>query len=71
MFNLQCTLDIIEAAKSDKSFDQKNAVAIADLYGRSVEDVQQDIIVKRKMIADKKKAESSLNDLKTQLDKYI
>ena len=51
MFNLQCTLDIIEAAKSDESFDQVNAVAIADLYGRSVEDVQQDIIVKRKMIA--------------------
>jgi hypothetical protein len=71
MFNLQCTLDIIEAAKSDTNFDQTNAIAIADLYGRSVEDVQQDIIVKRKMIADKKKAESSVNDLKTQLDKYI
>ena len=71
MFTLQFTLDVIEAAKSDKSFDQANAVAIADLYGRSVGYVKKDIIVKRKMIADKKKAESSLNDLKTQLDKYI
>ena len=69
MFNLQYTLDVIEAAKSDSFFDDHNAMDIADIYGRCPEHVERDIIKKREEIKAVKEAKKSLSVLKNERDK--
>tara|TARA_B100001094_G_scaffold312723_1_gene349700 strand:+ start:7806 stop:8021 length:216 start_codon:yes stop_codon:yes gene_type:complete len=69
MFNLQFILDIIEAAKADKNYDEVNAVEIANLYGRDLQEVKDDIIVKRAHLEEVKKSKESLKVLKGELDK--
>jgi len=69
MFNLQLTLDIIEAAKSDRNYDNVNAVEIANLYGRDPQDIKNEIIVKRKQLEEVKEARKSLSAFKNELDK--
>jgi len=69
MFEIWYIMDIIEAAKSDKNFDNSNAMEIADLYGRDPKDVENDIICKRAHLEEVKKSKESLKVLKGELDK--
>lgn len=69
MTNLDYIYDVIDAAKLDKAYDEANIRDLSDLHGVSPEQVEQDIIKRRKEIAAVKEAKKSLSVLKNELDK--
>ena len=69
MMNLDYIYAVIEAAKSEETFDKVNSIEISARYGVEPKYVADDIICKRAHIEEVKKAKESLKILQGELDK--